>query len=150
MPLGEGFWLHTNGKTIPVHEHFSAVLGNLRTYGVTQEDATRRPGEVDDVFRRRVLEIVLRHGWIRVRTHRGHTIFEAWKFTRRATDAVCGFIEEWLGAGAFATYNLHELATGKTAGIKGNRCYEEIDAQLHGAHERQVSREIVYRAVRNA
>lgn len=147
MPIGEGFWVHLTGKTLPVHEHFSAVLASPRTYGVLQADTARLPGEIDDdVYRRRVLTLVLKKGWIRVRSHKGYTVFEAWKLTRRATDAICGFIDEF-GAGDFAMYTLKDVSSGKIASIKGNRCYEDVDHQLHGVVGPWVSREKVYRLV---
>lgn len=132
MPPGEGYWLHTSGKQVEVFEHFSDVLRFPRKYGVREEAIARLPGEQDDVHRRRVLTEVLKKNWIRVRSHKGYTVFEFWKLTNRVADTIWGFVSETLWAGPGTSFNLHELATSRGCFVRMESFYDDIEPCLHG------------------
>ena len=95
MPLGEGWFLNTDGRVVQIGEHLAAVLANPDMFG---EPPRRRANEDLDAYRVRVLKRVFERGWIRVRSHDGRTVFEYWRWSPEVADTVWDFIANELGA----------------------------------------------------
>ena len=141
MPIGEGFWLHKSGKVLPIYEHLMAVVSDPKTFGLTKAQVQAEDGEDEVEQRTRVLSAVLRKGWIRVRHHSGHTVFEAWEVKRRIADAICGFIADYLGTNVGSHYQINEVSTVKGFVVTGASCYSDMDANLAGAQLMERARE---------
>jgi hypothetical protein len=132
MPIGEGWWIHPNGKVVPIHEHLSAVQSDPRAFGLTAREAAPLEEESELDQRARILGAVLRKGWIRVRASHGHAVFELWKGSRRSYDTICDFIGEYLGTGPGTHYQINEVSTRRPLSLPGDDCYTAAEA-LTGA-----------------
>jgi len=114
MAFGHGYWLHLDGRMLPIHEHLSAVLDAPEKFdlrGVPRQGMRESP----DAYRERVLSEVFRNGWIRVRSHGGKTVFEYWRWSPELADAVWDFIANELGA-QFGTIQMGEVESGRAFG----------------------------------
>lgn len=134
MPMGEGFWIHQrSGRWNPVYEHLSAILDDPTEYGLSDIQVRTKRGESAEDRRERVLIAAMKKGWIRARSHRGYTVFEYWKLSRRVADAIFDFIVDVLGAGAAASYQLNELSSGRGFSVNAKDFYDQVEAQIAGA-----------------
>jgi hypothetical protein len=138
MPMGEGFWLHTrSGRWEPVFEHLDAILEDPKNYGLSDIQVAVKRGESAEDRRERVLIAAMKKGWIRVRSHRGYTVFEYWKLNRRVADAIFEFIVDVLGAGPAATYQMNELASGRGFTVNAADFYNQVEAQIAGTGDEE-------------
>lgn len=145
MPMGEGFWLHSRSERWEsVYEHLSAVMDDPQSYGFSDIAVRQKRGETAEDHRERVLIAMMKKGWIRVRSHRGYTVFEYWKLNRRVADAIFLFIVDVLGAGPAATYQMNEVSTDRGFTVNAADFYEQVETQVAGVDEESDGGETLY------
>jgi hypothetical protein len=78
-PLGKGYFLGVDGEVIPIFEHLGAVEADPQRFGLRPEDVAYRDDEerrTKGARRSRVLTMVLKRGFSRVRLHRDRNVIE--------------------------------------------------------------------------
>ena len=78
-PLGTGYFLGPDGEVIPIFEHLGAVEADPQRFGLRAEDVEFRDDEerrTKGARRTRVLTMVLKNGFSRVRFHRDRSVIE--------------------------------------------------------------------------
>jgi len=101
-----GFWIFPDGKVREIVDHFIDVQSLPRLYGVDPEQAMKwKPTD-----RERVLRMLMKRGFIRIRGHERYTTFEFQTLDNITARYIVNFIKK----SAFWPSDrvaLHELAT---------------------------------------
>ena len=100
-PLGKGYFLGPDGEVISIFEHLGAVEENPQRFGLSPEalaykdDQERR---TRGARRRRVLTMVLKNGFCRVRFHKDRSVIEFHAGTieeeERKREMIAGFLRQ--------------------------------------------------------
>jgi hypothetical protein len=98
-PLGKGYFLGPDGEVISIFEHLGAVEENPRRFGLSPEDLVYKDAQerqTRGARRRRVLTMVLKNGFCRVRFHKDRSVIEFHAGTpqeeERRREMIAGFL----------------------------------------------------------
>jgi len=127
MPIGEGWWLnYRTDESVPIYEHWEAVQADPHKFGVADLDA-----ETLDKNRQGTLEAVLKNGWIRVRSHKGSTVYETWRLTRRAADAIALHMLQIVKPGPFSAIQINIVSKGRGFAVRAGSLYADLEAEVN-------------------
>jgi hypothetical protein len=78
-PLGRGYFLGPDGEIVSIFEHLASVEAEPQRFGLRPEDVAYKDDEerrTKGARRARVLSMVLRNGFSRVRLHKDRNVIE--------------------------------------------------------------------------